>query len=236
MLFLILAGIFAGIIVSLPFWAVQKDSKFHAGAVSWQGLAAMLIALVAGYWYLVERRGTAHANVEISATGVRLDGNRALIQARIAVENTGQILLKPQTLDVRLLSVIPHRGLPLAAVAQDAMDHIDQWPAELVGAPAYAGSELQWNGLRQFRAPAVQEIEPGERDVRVIDMVVPCTVGAAKLTVQLRKPSPEWWQWWLSEPEGGWWWKDRMLISLRALCGSEVGVVRTLGPLPIDHR
>jgi len=67
-------------------------------------------------------------------------------------------------------------------------------------------------------------------------MVIPCGVEVARLTVQLRKPSPLWWQGWLTEPEGGWWWKDRMLIGLRSLCRGPVGVVRTLGPLSIDQR
>jgi len=235
MLFLIVMSGIAIFVVSLPFWAFDKDSKFHAGAVSWQGLAAMLIALVAGYWYLVERRGTAHANVEISATGVRIDARTALVQARVLIENSGQILLEPQTLDVRLLSVVPHRGVSPAALSDHAAARISEWPAEIDGNPAYSGSELQWNGIRQFVAPATQEIEPGERDVRVIDMVVSCDVRVARLTVQVRKPSPEWWQWWLNEPEGGWWWKDRMLIGLGRLCRGQVGVVRTLGPVPLDN-
>lgn len=232
MLFII-SFLFALLIVSLPFWAFSKDSRFHAGAVSWQGLAAMLIAVVAGYWYLVERRGTAHANVSISATGIKLDAGTVLIQGRVAVENTGQILLEPQMLDVRLLSVIPHGGASAADLALHARSSLDQWPAELGGLPAYNGGELQWYGLRQFRAPANQEVEPGETDVRMIDMVVACDVQVAKLTVQLRKPSPAWWQWWLSEPEGGWWWKDRIVINLVPLCASEIGTVRRLGPLPV---
>lgn len=234
MIFLIFTIILVVLFVSLPFWAFGKDSKFHAGAVSWQGIAAMLIALVAGYWYLVERRGTAHANVELGAIGVRLDPATALIQARVAVENSGQILLVPQVLDMRLLSVVPYAGPPLAELAADAAAHPSAWPEQVANAPAYAGSELRWSGLRQFRVPAAQEIEPGERDVRIVDMIVPCTIRTAQLTVQLRKPSPSWWQWWLSEPEGGWWWNNRLLIGLDRLCEGEVGAVRTLGPEPVD--
>jgi hypothetical protein len=70
--------------------------------------------------------------------------------------------------------------------------------------------------------------------VRIVDMVLPCTVRTALLSVQLRKPSPSWWQWWQNEPAGGWWWNDRLLIALGPLCESEIGAVRALGPEPVD--
>ncbi len=206
----------------------DAPSKFHPSAVSLQALITVIAVVVAGYWYLIERRGTAHANVEISAIGVRLNENAVLVQARVEIENSGQILLEPQEWEVRLLSVVPSRSFPLDAAIQDARDHYDQWPERIAGAPAYFDNELQWSALRRFNGPAEHEIEPGERDIRIFDMLVPCTVATANLTIALRKPRPQWWR--PAEPPEGWWWKDRLLIGLSGLCAGEAGVVRALGP------
>lgn len=225
---LVLLALLTIVLIVLPLLVFPgKEHKFHPGAVSLQALVTVVAVLIAGYWYLIERRGTAHANLEIAAKGVRLSGNLALVEAHVAIRNAGQIVLSPREWDVRLLAVVPGYSTPIRAAAADAARDFQAWPDQLEGKPAYFRNELQWTSLRRYSGPAEHEVEPGERDVRTFDFVVPCDVKAAKLTVALRKPEPNWWQ--SAEAGREWWWKDRLLIGLTGLCDSKAGTVAALG-------
>ena len=226
-LLILLAVAVVAVVLAIRFMP-ETTSKFHPSALSLQALMTVLIAVLAAYWYLIERKGMPHATVELSATGVRLDERTALIQARVEVENSGHVVLRPPQWDVRLLSIVPSLGAPSAAAAAHARRGVALWPDQLAGAWAYYNGEMRWTVIRQFLGPAVLEIEPGERDVKTFDIFVSCELVAARLTVALRKPDPAWWQ--RSAPEGGWWWSDRLTFGLADVCAAPIGTVHWLEP------
>ena len=160
----------------------------------------------------------------LSATGAKVARNTVLIQARVEIENNGHIRLAPQRWDLRLLSVVPARGLPIEAIAQHAINRFDDWPELIASAPAYANNELRFSALRHFRGGGDYQVEPGERDARIFDVLVSCDIRTARLTVAVRKPH-EWME--AAERPGGWWWRDRMLIGLGELCAERIGTVQS---------
>jgi hypothetical protein len=225
-LVILILGVVIVVLVAVRFMP-DKDSKFHPVAASLQALITVFVALVAGYWYFIERKGMPHATIELTAKGVRLDERTALVQARVEIENTGHVVLRPPEWDVRLLAIVPTLGAPVGPAAAHARRGFDRWPEQFGSANGYYNGELRWTPIRRFHGPAILEIEPGERDVKTFDILVSCELRSGRLTAALRKPSLPWW---LGGDTGPWWWSDRLMFSLRNVCEGEIGDVRELAP------
>jgi hypothetical protein len=225
-----LAIIFLIVVLSLALWAISRATdKFHPAAASLQAVITAAAVILAGGWYIVERRGAAQADIDLRVAGARLEGDAVLVEAKVTIQNRGQILLRPADWDVQLLAVAPANGLPVEAAVAAGVGLPSAWPARIGSDPLYsAEGEARWRGLRRYAERADLEVEPGEKDVKMFDFLIPCTVRAAVVSVRLRKPPPTFV--WESEPEGGRWWRDRSLIGLAGLCAGATGTVAALGP------
>lgn len=225
-----LAIVFLVVMLSLSLWVMTRAGQnFHPAAASLQALITAAAVLLAGGWYLVERRGAAQADLELDLAGARLDDEAVLIQAKVTIHNRGQILLKPAQWDVQLLGLVPAGGLPVGAAVEAGARFPEEWPS-LIGSDAIysAEGEARWRGLRRYARRADLEVEPGEKDVKLFDFLLPCTVKSAVVSVRLRKPPPTFM--WEREPEEGRWWRDRGLVGLAELCAGRPGTVAALGP------
>jgi hypothetical protein len=231
-----LAIVFLVVMLSISLWAMSRAGQnFHPAAVSLQALITAAAVILAGGWYLVERRGAAQADIELDVAGARLEGDAVLVEAKVTIHNRGQILLKPAQWDVQLLGLVPANGLPVAAAVEAGGRLPEEWPALIDAQPLYsAEGEARWRGLRRYFERADLEVEPGEKDVKMFDFLIPCTIGAAVVSVRLRKPPPTFM--WEREPEGGRWWRDRGLVGLAALCAGPPGTVAALGPADDDKQ
>lgn len=224
-----LAILFLFLALSLALWVMSRATeKFHPAASSLQALVTAAAVILAGGWYLVERRGAAQADIELDVAGAKLVEGAVLVEAKVTIHNRGQVLIEPATWDVQLLSVAPANGLPVAGAVEAGARLPEGWPKAIDGQPLYsAEGEARWRGLRRYHQPADLEVEPGEKDVKMFDFLIPCSVDAAVVSVRLRKPPPA--LIWEREDEGGRWWRDRSLVGLAELCGSETGTVLGLG-------
>ncbi|WP_442613180.1 hypothetical protein [Parasphingopyxis sp.] len=101
-----------------------EDDRPKYIAQTLQAAITVIALIAAGSWYFFDRRTEPHAILDLEVTGVRLDDNHALIEAKIIVENAGHTLLELERWDVRLLGVIPN-SLCLADIATLPRD---DWP------------------------------------------------------------------------------------------------------------
>jgi hypothetical protein len=198
-----------------------------------QSLLTAAAILLAGFWYFIERKGMAHAEMHLAATGVHVADGIALVQLRIETKNVGYIMLRAEQWDVRLLSVVPTR-LPLEKLVRLK---VTPWPERFANADTYYDQELGWQPLRAFQGADRHDIEPGESDLKALDFVVPCTLQAGEFTAALRKRDAGWdWDRFkkklLTGEQEEMWWKDRLLFSLKELCASPMGSVVRLGDSP----
>ena len=198
-----------------------------------QGVQAILTGfaiLLAGSWYLVERKGMSHAELGIKADGVRMPGDVVLVQLRIEIRNVGHTLLRARDWDVRLQAIYPS-DLPLAPLAGMQLNH---WPSAVGNYRAYDKQALQWPTISRFRGQDLHEVEPGEADLKVVDFVVSCKSDKViRATAALKKLDTRWD--WPSvrkrirfESQDELWWKERMLIDLGRLCASPQGTAAEL--------
>jgi hypothetical protein len=227
-----LAILFLFLALSLALWMMSRATeKFHPAAASLQALVTAAAVILAGGWYMVERRGAAQADIELEVAGAKLAEGIVLVEVKVTVHNRGQVLVRPARWDVQLLSVAPANGLPVAGAVEAGARMPQGWPKAIGGQPLYsAEGEARWRGLRRYDQPADLEVEPGEKDVKMFDFLIPCSIDAAVVSVRLRKPPPA--LIWEREDEGGRWWRDRSLIGLTELCGGETGTVLGLGTDP----
>lgn len=189
-----------------------------------QAVLTAFALLLAGLWYFVERKGMSHAEVKITADGAHVSPGLLLVQARIEIKNIGYTVLRPKNWDIRLLSVLP-TTTPLEEIAKADWD---AWPETVADEPAYHDQELRLPTIRMFKGESAREIEPGEFDVKTVDLLVPCTHKIARLTVAMQKPDPRWDRTSIMDRLRGkepakLWWKDRALLSFAELCEKPVG-------------
>lgn len=199
-----------------------------------QGVQAILTAfaiLLAGTWYLVERKGMSHAELKLKAYGVRMPGGLALVQLRIEIKNIGHTLLRARDWDVRLQSIYP-TDLPLTTLTQTDLNH---WPKAVGEHQGYHTQELRWPTIRRFRGQDLHEVEPGEMDLKSLDFVVSCDSEKVLRASTAVKKLDARWDWpsirkrLSGETPDQLWWKERSLIDLGTLCGKPDGTAMALG-------
>ena len=221
--------------LALVIWVVRRmyhrDEKFDPVLQGVQAIMTAFAILLAGTWYLVERKGMSHAGLELKAEGVRMPGGVALVQLRIEIRNIGHTLLQARDWDVRLQSIYP-AAIPLAPLTRTELNH---WPKAVGKHQAYATQELRWPTISRFRGRDLHEVEPGEMDLKNIDFVVSCaTDRVVRASAAVKKLDPRWD--WPSirkrlggEPPDELWWKERALIDLGTLCDKPEGTAMALG-------
>ncbi len=231
------------VILLLLIWLVgrvySRDATLDPVVKVVQAVLTAFALLLAGLWYFVERKGMSHAELALSADGVRVTDELALVHLRIEIKNVGFIALKAENWVVRLLSIVP-TDLPLDRIASDA--GWDKWPATIKVRRADGGiedrlvyyeQELLWRTERNFEGWDRHEIEPGETDAKTMDFLIPCTGKVMRATVAVQKDAA--WNWGAfkrlpyREPQREWWWRDRINLNLGALCAKPVGASAKLG-------
>lgn len=192
-------------------WVLFRWQKAtHEAALMLQAVLTGGAVLVAGYWYLVERRGAPHADLSQSVRWLGATKQSALIESQLALKNTGSVLVRVTELDVRLLDT------KLTKEKARELDDLSptEWPESFSdGKRMFVGTELQFRPVKWFRGPVLHEIEPGETDTLSATFAVPCTVRNGKITFEVRKGGRE-----------ELWWKASSLFALDTKCRLIQGV------------
>lgn len=159
--------ILAGVIVIL------LVARFVLGVGPWtanlstaQTALAIVAAVVAGFWYFVERPHAPKIRIEQDVTAAPLPGGRALVLAEVTVTNAGA-----QAIDLRhslyrayVQQVTP---LPPAAAAEAG--------TRVPGAAALAIHDADnWGSLARTQQPLPSFLEAGEAESLYWRVVVPC--------------------------------------------------------------
>jgi len=194
-------------------WHLQsRDQHVEKAAVALQAVATTLALLLAGYWYIYERKGQPHANTALEVVGVRVSDGFVTIQARFSITNLGATLLRVSDFDVRLQAVNA-ASLPLAKIAVAARE---SFPEKIGGMDIYDNGVLMWPTVKWFRSNVTRSIEPGETDLQVIDFVASCRNTAMRVLFMTGRPRSQ-------EV-----WYDQALVSLSGLCSNPVGTREVL--------
>lgn len=189
----------------VAFGLYRWKASTHEAALIFQAVLTGAAIVVAGYWYVVERRGSPHADVSQTVTQAPLGDGLVAVEVIVSVRNLGSTLLKISTADIRLQQVYPN-VVDLDAIRETK---IDQWPNMFAdGRPMFNGTELQWPILKWYHDKIDNEVEPGETDTIIADFVIPCAVKRYRIATELAKP------------EGpGLTWKARTFGSTVSECG-----------------
>jgi len=173
-------------------WAIFRwKPSTHEATSMFQAVLTGAAILVAGYWYLVERRGTPHADISQTVTVVRGSDGYAIVEAALTLKNLGSVLVKVREIDVRVQRADP-TGLDLKRVAENKFN---QWPAQFPdGQKMYDGTELQWPTLQLYRSNVNYEIEPGESDTATVTFVVSCDIRQVRIASEVKKSERLWWK------------------------------------------
>lgn len=208
--FVLPAATIAGAVLAyLAMWGmVRRSADWQQAASSFSALLTGAAILVAGYWYLVERKGAPHADLDQSVAVVALGNGLAAVETTLGIKNLGSTLLEIRRFDLRLQSVSP-AGLPLDQVAAAAPT---VWPATFADGrtPMYAGTELQWRTIRYFAGAVQSDIEPGETDHITSTFIVPCTLKRVRIASEVTKAGAEQLTW-----------KIRTFASTEDACGKD---------------
>jgi hypothetical protein len=227
--------IFVLLVLVLLIWVVRRlyrrDDKLDPVVQGVQAILTAFAILLAGTWYLVERKGMSHAELALKGNGVRLPGGMVLVQLRIEIRNIGHTLLRARDWDIRLQSIYP-TDLPVAPLAATDLNH---WPAAVGEHPAYHTQEIRWPAISRFRGQDLHEVEPGETDLKSVDFFVPCAsekvvrASAAVLKLDPRLDWPSIAKRLRGEAPDQLWWKERALFDLGKLCAAPEGSTMELG-------
>lgn len=171
---------------------------------------------LAGYWYLVERKGEPHADVTQTAEVVRLTDEIAAIEVQIAIKNLGSRLLRLKEGVIRLQQVSPpgFDAAALQALENEAYFDAAEFPGEdAAEGGVFQNAELKWRRLNRFAGKLENEIEPGETDIVNATFLVRCDVRTARIATQIKRESPRIWG-----EDKGYWWKARTLVDVGKAC------------------
>jgi hypothetical protein len=204
--FLAGAALFLGIVWSILWFTAylhKRNSEYYQAADMFQAILTGAAILVAGYWYLVERRGTAHADISQSLTIAPAEEGYAIVESAVKMHNLGSTLLKIRKIDVRLQQASP-TGLPLKEMADAGYK---DWPKQFKDkTPMYNGTELQWPLLKSFMGDVRYDIEPDESDTATTTFVVSCDIKEIRVAAEVNKAN------------SSLWWKTRTFASLEKAC------------------
>lgn len=202
-------GIAAALVVAqLLAWSLQRrDHHFEKAALSVQALATTVAVMFAGYWYVYERKGEPQADTKLEVVGIKASRDHLDLEARFSVRNLGATLLMVGDADVRLQVVGPDR-LPLDAIA--ALPR-EEFPDRIDDRDVYDDGVLMWPTVRWFRGGATRHLEPGETDLRVVDLLASCRDKAARILFMMRRPGTDQR------------WSDQAFVDLAGLCSKRIG-------------
>lgn len=213
LLIAILIVVIAGAIFA---YTQTRYPKFEPHTKLTQTVLTTLALGLAGYWYLVERKGEPHANVTQTAEVVRLSEDVAAIEVQISIKNLGSRLLKLVEGDIRLQQVSPPEFDAAALERRQDKAYFDasSFPGEAPRKQGiFDGPELNWKRVNRFRGPLHNRIEPGETDLIVATFLIRCDVRTARIATQIKREDPRIWG-----GEDGYWWKARTLVNVQQAC------------------
>jgi hypothetical protein len=143
---------------------------------SWSGIIQSITTslgiLTAGVWsYLIfvrRRERYPRAKMSHSVLRIALADDRDLVRLAVKIENTGQVLLRLETVNARIQQVVPVPAHLSEAIVRDA-DPIST-----------AETELPWPVLQERSwslGPEGARLEPGETEVLDCDFVIPASIS-----------------------------------------------------------
>lgn len=178
-------------------WLVyNKSNSFKEAAGSLQAVLTAAAIMIAGYWYIVERKGHPHADIMQTIDVVGLNNGYVALEATISIKNLGLTVLRPSLTDIRLQQVAPFQFPVRALIGTSREDWPDHVVVNGTRKLAYFGSELMWPVLKHFSTDPKAEIEPGETDRIVATFIVPCSLHVVRVESAVEKSSSEalWWR------------------------------------------
>lgn len=203
----------AGIAVALialqlaAFLLQRRYSDFDKAAMGVQSLATAAALLFAGYWFLYERKGQPQANTRLEVVGLKVAKGAVALEARFTLTNLGTTLLDVGETDVRLQQMNAD-SLPIDKLL--ALKR-EEFPEYIDGADTYDDGMLMWPTIRWYRGGKPRSIEPGETDIRTVDMVTSCSDTALRLLFMMRRPGSDQL------------WQDQATLGMAELCRKPIG-------------
>ena len=185
----------------------RRDIHFEKSAMGMQAFATTVAIMLAGYWYVYERKGVPHANTKLEVVGLKVSRDHVDLETRFSISNLGATLLNVGEADVRLQEV-NRDSLPLQAI--EALER-EEFPDKLLGGDVYDDGILMWPTVKWFRGGAPRHIEPGETDLRVVDFIASCRNTAMRVMFMMKRPGTDQV------------WSDQALINLAGLCSKKIG-------------
>lgn len=181
--------------------------QFDKAAMAVQSLATTAALMLAAYWYVYERKGVPQANTRLEVVGLKVAPDAVALEARFTMTNLGSTLLEVGESDVRLQQMNVD-SLPVARLLSLKRE---EFPELLDGKDAYDDGVLMWPTIKWFRGGGERDVEPGETDLRVADMMASCRDTALRVLFQMRRPGTDHV------------WSDQATVGLSELCAKPVG-------------
>ena len=178
--------ILLAVVIATALWAVAKHApSAKDGAAAFSSLATGIGIVVAGYWFLAQRKIAPHVGLTQTLVIVPGDPGYAVVESSLNIANLGETLLPIRKLDLRLQTVDPS-GMDLAQVRATAFA---DWPAHFADGvtPMFVEAELQWPTIRYFARPVVHDVEPGETDVITSTFVVSCATRRVRVAAEVAR-------------------------------------------------
>lgn len=148
-----------------------------------QSYASVGAVLFGGYWawrgFVRERIKFPRFDCVLKCTPVPIESGY-MLRAEVALTNTGKVLAKPKTAELRLRQVVPLPESVLSAVG-DGYDPVDEGESQ-IELPCLA--QRTWDGEKLGL-----EIEPGECCSLYADFFVPRSVRVVELYFHLANPT-----------------------------------------------
>jgi hypothetical protein len=142
---------------------------------------AVVVAGLWTYWLFVRQRlRFPRVEITVSVQDEPLSQSQRLVQVTVALRNTGSVLLRSRSAELRLRQVVPVPD----ALRDSVLSGFDPVPPGKteVEWPMLVGREWPW-AIGQF------EIEPGEVDVLTADFVIDSSIEVVQLYFFLSNPS-----------------------------------------------
>lgn len=154
-----------------------RDVETYSKRASYaQALFTVSAALIAGYWFFVERKGMPHADVSQELQVVPLGDGLVAVEAHVTIKNLGKRLLRIERINSRL-QLIRADAYDYAGLNEESDE--TYWQATRPGGEdrQFHQAELRWPIFRQYDEQVDHRIEPQETDLIVVTFLTSCSLA-----------------------------------------------------------
>lgn len=173
----------------------NKNASWKDRAQTVQAMATAIALIVAGFWtyllFVQNREQAPKADMEHTFTRITLDSDRALLRVAAKVTNTGKVLFLAGDVTARVQQIIP-----LASLEQCRRPECPSQLLSKTGNVRPDGKSIaQWPLLDSYKGAPHFEMEPGESENLVFDLVIPISSSVVQVYTVLEnrsKPGVGW--------------------------------------------